>query len=80
MARSAISTSLASRRGERVKVLGVAVDPRLGSPDTAAVAVRSIRKLKEFMNVGYDITTDSGELIKSFGDRGSSPLPSPCGW
>ncbi|AMV16540.1 peroxiredoxin family protein [Planctomyces sp. SH-PL14] len=68
---------LASRRGERVKVIGVAVDPRLGSPDTAGLAVRSIRKLKEFMNVGYDITTDSGDLIKSFGDprQFSAPLP-----
>lgn len=69
---------LASRRAaDGVRVLGVAVDSRLTSPDTSAAAVRSIRKLKEFMNVGYEITTDTGELIKGLGDprQFSAPLP-----
>jgi len=69
---------LSSRRGaDGVRVLGVAVDSRLTSPDTSPAAVRSIRKLKEFMNVGYEITTDSGEFIKGLGDprQFSAPLP-----
>ena len=60
---------LNSRRGaDGVKVLGVGVDSRLASAETSGAAVRSIRKLKEFMNVGYEITTDSGEFIKGLGD------------
>ena len=60
---------LSSRRGaDGVKVLGVAVDSRLASAETSGAAFRSIRKLKEFMNVGYEITTDTGEFIKGLGD------------
>jgi peroxiredoxin len=69
---------LSSRRSSQgVKVLGVAVDSRLGAPETRPAAVRSIRKLREFMNVGYDVAVDHGDVVRSFGDprQYSAALP-----
>ena len=34
----------------------------------AATALRSIRGLKEFMNLGYEITVDDGTLLGKLGD------------
>ncbi|MFQ5730992.1 MAG: TlpA family protein disulfide reductase [Planctomycetaceae bacterium] len=51
-----------------VKVYGVAVDARLADKTTSAPALRSIRKLKNFMNLGYTVTQDDGALLKKFGD------------
>lgn len=65
------------RRRFGVKVYGVAVDGRLGQEGKAAEALRSIRKLKSFMNLGYPVTLDDGELLKKFGDprRFDAKLP-----
>ena len=30
--------------------------------------MRSVKKLREFMNLGYPIATDSGEVLEMFGD------------
>lgn len=60
---------LNSRRNKLgVKVYGVAVDPRIANPNTSGAAVRQIRKLREFMNLGYPVTMDDGTLLKKFGD------------
>lgn len=53
----------------KLAVYGVAVDRRFRDPATVAQAVRSARKLKSFMNLGYEITADrDGKLLKAFGD------------
>ena len=56
------------RRKLGMQVYGVAVDPRFGEKDKAAAAVRSVGKLKSFMNLGYPIARDNGELLAKFGD------------
>lgn len=54
---------------EKLQVYGVAVDRRLRNPATAPQATRSVRRLKSFMNLGYEITADrDGKLLKAFGD------------
>jgi hypothetical protein len=60
-----------------VKVIGVAVDARLAQPAQRGAAMRSIRKLQEFMNLSYAIALDDGTLLKQFGDPQSlgSTLP-----
>ncbi|QDU37054.1 Redoxin [Maioricimonas rarisocia] len=60
-----------------VVVLGIAVDPRLTIRQTHSAAVRSVKKLKRFMNLGYDIALDEGAAIKALGDprRFESELP-----
>jgi peroxiredoxin len=56
-------------RHDNVVVYGVSVDRRLRDPATASQARRSIRKLKSFMNLGYDIALDAdGAALKAFGD------------
>ncbi len=59
-------------------VIGVAANPQLRNVDGAGAAIRSARKLKSFMNLGYDIAADSdGKVLKAFGDptRFDAALP-----
>ena len=60
-----------------VKVIGVNVDPRLAEKENAAAAIRSMKKLMEFMNLGYDVAVDDGTLLGQYGDPRTlgSPLP-----
>ncbi len=51
-----------------LNVFGVAVDGRFNDDESRATAVRSVRKLREFMHLGYPILLDGGELIRQFGD------------
>lgn len=51
-----------------VHVYGVAVNSRLADDNQAPPVLRSIRKLKSFMNLGYPVTLDDGTLLKQFGD------------
>lgn len=60
-----------------VKIYGVAVDSRLAQPAKKSDALRSIRKLKSFMNLGYDVTLDDGEMLKDFGDPRSAGAKLP---
>lgn len=54
---------------DSLAVFGVAVDRRLNDPATVAQATRSVKRLKSFMNLGYDIAADrDGKLLKAFGD------------
>lgn len=60
---------LANRRSRfDVDVIGVAVSEELAGQATAGTALRSIRKLRDFMNLSYPIATDSGATVKLFGD------------
>jgi peroxiredoxin len=60
---------LSRHQDEDLVVYGVAVDPRLSDGSTAPAAIRSIRRLMRFMNLGYEVTMDpDGSLLNSFGD------------
>ena len=56
------------RRKLGVQVYGVAVDPRFGDAQSAPAALKSIQKLKNFMNLGYAVAIDDGKLLTRFGD------------
>jgi hypothetical protein len=56
------------RRKLGVKVFGIAVDSRFAEPQSAAVALKSVYKLKNFMNLEYGIALDDGKLLAKFGD------------
>ena len=60
-----------------VKVVGVNVDPRLSSPEDSPAGVRSMKKLIDFMNLGFDVALDDGTTLGQFGDPRTlgSPLP-----
>jgi len=60
---------LANRRGRfDVDVIGVAVNEEFGTAATSGAALRSVRKLRDFMNLSYPIATDDGSMIRQFGD------------
>jgi len=56
------------RRKLGVRVYGVAVDARVADERSAPAALKSIQKLKNFMNLDYSIATDDGKLLARFGD------------
>lgn len=56
------------RKDPDLQIFGVAVDGRLADEASRPAATRSVRKLREFMNLGYPILLDGGELLKAFGD------------
>ncbi len=56
------------RRKLGVQVFGVAVDARVADERTTAAALKSIQKLKSFMNLDYPIAVDDGKLLTRFGD------------
>lgn len=58
----------AVRRKLGVKVFGVAVDVRFAETQSAATALKSVHKLKSFMNLDYGIALDDGKLLAKFGD------------
>ncbi len=69
---------LNSKRGKLgVKIYGVAVDSRFADRTKTTAALRSVRKLKSFMNLSYPITRDDGSLLRTFGDprRVDAKLP-----
>lgn len=60
---------LLNRRGRLgVSAVGVAVNEGFAKPETLAASKRSVRKLRDFMNLGYPIALDGGNLIKQLGD------------
>ena len=56
------------RRKLGVQVYGIAVDARIAEQQSAPVALKSIHKLKSFMNLDYGIAVDDGKLLAKFGD------------
>lgn len=65
------------RRKLGVQVYGVAVDGRLGDEQASSPALKSIQRLKQFMNLSYGIAIDDGKLLAKFGDprRYGAKLP-----
>lgn len=64
-------------RDEPVTVLGLAVNGGIVAPETRPAVLRSIRGLKQFMNLGYPIGLDNGDLLESFGDPQSAGADLP---
>lgn len=56
------------RRKLGVQIYGIAVDARIGERQSAPAALKSIQKLKNFMNLDYGIAVDDGKLLAKFGD------------
>jgi len=56
------------RRRLGVEVIGVAVNSQLATKGKSRRALRSIKKLHEFMRLAYPVTTDSGKLLAAYGD------------
>lgn len=65
------------RKGDGVKVLGVAVNRDFSDPNKQDAAVRSAKKLKSFMRLSYPLAHDSGTVLGKFGDprRVGAKLP-----
>lgn len=60
---------LLNRRGRLgVRVVGIAVNEEFGKAETQAAAKRSVKKLRDFMNLGYPIALDNGQLLRQLGD------------
>jgi peroxiredoxin len=51
-----------------VQVYGVAVDSRIADERAAPAALKSIQKLKSFMNLEYPVAVDDEKLLAKFGD------------
>jgi len=56
------------RKRYGIEVIGVATNESFADPAKTPGALRSVRKLREFMNLGYPIATDDGTLVVKFGD------------
>lgn len=65
------------RRRVGVQVYGIAVNALAEKPETRSQAERSVRKLREFMNLSYPISLHSPALLNEFGDprRAGGKLP-----
>ncbi|MCA9266977.1 MAG: redoxin family protein [Planctomycetales bacterium] len=60
-----------------VAVFGISVDERLDQPERRSDAIRSVRNLQAFMNVGYPLTLGGGRALEALGDpqRAGAELP-----
>lgn len=56
------------RKRYGIEVIGVAVNESFTDASKSTAALRSVRKLREFMNLSYPIATDDGTLLAMFGD------------
>lgn len=56
------------RKRYGIDVIGIATNESFADPAKTTGALRSVRKLREFMNLGYPIATDDGTLVAKFGD------------
>ncbi len=65
------------RRAQGVEVYGVAVNSDFGAAQRKGPALRSVKKLAEFMNLSYPIVLDDGALLRQLGDprRAGANLP-----
>lgn len=65
------------RKKVGVQVYGIAVNQLAENPETRPQAERSVRKLREFMNLSYPISLHSPALLNEFGDprRAGGKLP-----
>lgn len=51
-----------------LKVYGVASDLRLADPEQRSAAIRSVKRLVEFMNLSYPVMADSAGYLQRLGD------------
>lgn len=68
----------AKRKGDGVRVYGIAVEERLADPTQAAAIRREVRQFgSQFIRVGYPLAVDDGSLLATFGDPRpiGAPLP-----
>lgn len=65
------------RQAEGLRVYGVAVDGRLAEVRTRGAALRSVRKLRSFMNLSYPVLLDDGGGLKAWGDPRTLGAPLP---
>ena len=56
------------RRKNGVQIYGVAESQGLADPAQVAKAKKGVRRLREFMNLGYPIAADDGTLLEKLGD------------
>lgn len=54
--------------GKNVQIYGVAINSKLQDPEQKQQAIRDIKKLKQFMKLGYEIMSDPGSALNSFGN------------
>lgn len=59
---------LAQKRKDHVQVIGMISDKQLANAKTAPAALRSARKLREFMNVGYPLGYETKGALAALGD------------
>lgn len=59
---------LRSRGAAGVQVIGVNVDEKLADVAARRGSIAAARRLKAFMNLGYNVLLDDGELLKRLGD------------
>ena len=59
---------LAQKRKDQVQVIGVISDKQLQNPAKAPAALRSAKKLREFMNIGYPLARETEGALAVLGD------------
>ncbi len=59
---------LAQKRKDQVQVIGIISDKQVQDAKTAPAALRSARKLREFMNIGYPLGHDTKGALAALGD------------
>ena len=59
---------LAQKRKGQVQVIGVISDKQIEKTGTASAALRSARKLREFMNIGYPLGHETEGALAALGD------------
>ena len=60
-----------------VRVVGVNVDERFAGTENKGAATLSMKKLLEFMNVGYEMAIDDESTLAEFGDPRALGAPLP---
>ena len=60
-----------------VRVVGVNVDERFAGTEQKGAATRSMKKLLEFMNIGYEMAIDDESTLAEFGDPRTLGAPLP---
>lgn len=68
---------LAQKRKDQVQVIGIITDKQLQEPGAALAALRSARKLQEFMNIGYPLGHETEGALAALGDPRKFGVPLP---
>ncbi|MFO1007025.1 MAG: hypothetical protein U0929_13780 [Planctomycetaceae bacterium] len=59
---------LSQKRKDQIQVIGIIADKQLQEPGAALAALRSARKLQEFMNIGYLLGHETEGALAALGD------------